>query len=67
MLDKIWDDVMAGPHPQRGLGKLRKINPNISVAVGGNSYSYIYIYISFHFYVCVHIYNFILMQTCYIY
>lgn len=25
MLDKIWDDVMAGPQPQRGLGKLRKL------------------------------------------
>ncbi|XAR59170.1 hypothetical protein NMG60_11014850 [Bertholletia excelsa] len=27
LLDKLWDDVMAGPHPDRGLGKLRKINP----------------------------------------
>ncbi|KAL8109296.1 hypothetical protein AgCh_025409 [Apium graveolens] len=25
MLDKIWDDVMAGPQPQRGLGKFRKL------------------------------------------
>lgn len=24
MLDKIWDDVLAGPHPERGLGKFRK-------------------------------------------
>ncbi|KAL6992531.1 hypothetical protein U1Q18_010641 [Sarracenia purpurea var. burkii] len=28
LLDKLWDDVMAGPHPDRGLGKLRKINAN---------------------------------------
>jgi len=28
LLDKLWDDVMAGPvpHPDQGLGKLRKIN-----------------------------------------
>ncbi|KAA8519760.1 hypothetical protein F0562_014016 [Nyssa sinensis] len=25
LLDKLWDDVIAGPHPERGLGKLRKI------------------------------------------
>ena len=25
LLDKLWDDVVAGPHPERGLGKLRKI------------------------------------------
>jgi hypothetical protein len=27
LLDKLWDDVMAGPvpHPDHGLGKLRKI------------------------------------------
>lgn len=25
MLDKIWDDVMAGPQPERGLGKFRKL------------------------------------------
>ncbi|MEI4850434.1 hypothetical protein Q8G46_27625, partial [Klebsiella pneumoniae] len=28
MLDKLWDDVLAGPHPQRGLGKFRKMNTN---------------------------------------
>ncbi|KAK3023027.1 hypothetical protein RJ639_044817, partial [Escallonia herrerae] len=27
LLDKLWDDVLAGPHPERGLGKLRKIAP----------------------------------------
>ncbi|PON61383.1 Dormancyauxin associated [Trema orientale] len=25
LLDKLWDDVVAGPSPDRGLGKLRKI------------------------------------------
>ncbi|KAJ9136138.1 hypothetical protein P3X46_033246 [Hevea brasiliensis] len=26
LLDKMWDDVVAGPQPDRGLGKLRKIS-----------------------------------------
>ncbi|XP_011027792.1 PREDICTED: auxin-repressed 12.5 kDa protein isoform X1 [Populus euphratica] len=26
LLDKMWDDVVAGPQPERGLGKLRKIS-----------------------------------------
>ncbi|XP_039049171.1 dormancy-associated protein 1-like isoform X1 [Hibiscus syriacus] len=25
LLDKMWDDVLAGPQPERGLGRLRKI------------------------------------------
>ena len=25
LLDKLWDDSFGGPHPERGLGKLRKI------------------------------------------
>ncbi|XWS19626.1 hypothetical protein CRYUN_Cryun31cG0031800 [Craigia yunnanensis] len=25
LLDKLWDDVVAGPQPERGLGRLRKI------------------------------------------
>lgn len=25
LLEKLWDDVIAGPQPERGLGKLRKI------------------------------------------
>ncbi|CAA6658160.1 unnamed protein product [Spirodela intermedia] len=29
LLDKLWDDVLAGPHPDRGLGKLRKISTQI--------------------------------------
>jgi hypothetical protein len=24
LLDKLWDDVVAGPMPDRGLGRLRK-------------------------------------------
>ncbi|XP_041026120.1 auxin-repressed 12.5 kDa protein [Juglans microcarpa x Juglans regia] len=27
LLEKLWDDVVAGPQPERGLGKLRKITP----------------------------------------
>ncbi|MYZ78419.1 hypothetical protein FYM70_09780, partial [Lactobacillus salivarius] len=25
LLEKLWDDVVAGPHPDRGLDKLRKL------------------------------------------
>ncbi|XP_057948607.1 dormancy-associated protein 1-like isoform X2 [Malania oleifera] len=25
LLEKLWDDVLAGPQPDRGLGRLRKI------------------------------------------
>ncbi|OMO76398.1 Dormancyauxin associated [Corchorus capsularis] len=25
LLDKLWDDVVAGPQPERGLGSLRKL------------------------------------------
>lgn len=25
LLEKLWDDVVAGPQPDRGLGKLRKL------------------------------------------
>ncbi|KAJ4981799.1 hypothetical protein NE237_032636 [Protea cynaroides] len=27
LLDKLWDDVLAGPHPDQGLGRLRKGTP----------------------------------------
>lgn len=40
LLDKLWDDVMAGPvpHPDQGLGKLRKINTlNIKEGEGEGS------------------------------
>ncbi|KAF3451448.1 hypothetical protein FNV43_RR07543 [Rhamnella rubrinervis] len=26
LLDKLWDDVLAGPHPDRGLEVLRKVS-----------------------------------------
>ncbi|XAR66486.1 hypothetical protein NMG60_11012747 [Bertholletia excelsa] len=25
LLEKLWDDVLAGPQPERGLGRLRKL------------------------------------------
>ncbi|KAI4299407.1 hypothetical protein L6164_032874 [Bauhinia variegata] len=25
LLEKLWDDIVAGPQPERGLGKLRKV------------------------------------------
>lgn len=27
LLEKLWDDIVAGPQPERGLGKLRKVTP----------------------------------------
>ncbi|KAL6639744.1 hypothetical protein ACP70R_022566 [Stipagrostis hirtigluma subsp. patula] len=47
MLEKLWDDVVAGPHPETGLEKLRKattsrplvINKDVDGgAAGGGSY-----------------------------
>ena len=35
LLEKLWDDVVAGPQPDRGLGKLRKIKP---LVVKGNPF-----------------------------
>ncbi|OIW13698.1 hypothetical protein TanjilG_08040 [Lupinus angustifolius] len=29
MLEKLWDDVVAGPQPERGLGRLRKLTTHI--------------------------------------
>ncbi|KAI3680729.1 hypothetical protein L6452_35504 [Arctium lappa] len=26
LIDQMWDEVVAGPQPQRGLGKLRKVD-----------------------------------------
>ncbi|XP_068657195.1 dormancy-associated protein 1-like [Aristolochia californica] len=38
LLEKLWDDVIAGPHPDRGLGKLRKVSTRqMSVEVDGES------------------------------
>ena len=45
LLEKLWDDVLAGPQPERGLGKFRKISTKpISIPAPG-IYIYIYIYI----------------------
>ncbi|ONK74911.1 uncharacterized protein A4U43_C03F11380 [Asparagus officinalis] len=45
LLDKIWDDVIAGPSPDKGLGKLRKlstkpliIKDDAGESSGGNKY-----------------------------
>ncbi|CAN1229471.1 Dormancy-associated protein 1 [Linum grandiflorum] len=29
LLDNLWDDVVAGPQPERGLGRLRRIGTKI--------------------------------------
>ncbi|XP_038688743.1 auxin-repressed 12.5 kDa protein-like isoform X2 [Tripterygium wilfordii] len=34
LLDKIWDDVVAGPQPERGLGRLRKLATPLNVKDG---------------------------------
>uniref|UniRef100_A0A2P2L8F1 Uncharacterized protein n=1 Tax=Rhizophora mucronata TaxID=61149 RepID=A0A2P2L8F1_RHIMU len=36
LLDKLWDDVAAGPPPDRGLGRLRKITTNPLNVKGGS-------------------------------
>ncbi|KAH7661993.1 Dormancy/auxin associated protein [Dioscorea alata] len=38
LLDKLWDDVVAGPSPDKGLGKLRKIStkPNPLIIKDGD-------------------------------
>ncbi|XP_019419886.1 PREDICTED: dormancy-associated protein 1-like [Lupinus angustifolius] len=38
LLDKLWDDVVAGPHPQRGLGRLRKLTTDIKDGGEGSKY-----------------------------
>ncbi|XP_065880001.1 dormancy-associated protein 1-like [Euphorbia lathyris] len=39
LLEKLWDDVVAGPQPDHGLGKLRKIStrPLTIDTAGGES------------------------------
>ncbi|XP_038691022.1 auxin-repressed 12.5 kDa protein-like isoform X2 [Tripterygium wilfordii] len=34
LLDKIWDDVVAGPQPERGLGRLRKLATPLNIKDG---------------------------------
>ncbi|TVU46441.1 hypothetical protein EJB05_05980 [Eragrostis curvula] len=46
MLEKLWDDVVAGPHPETGLEKLRKattsrplvINKDVDAGPAAGSY-----------------------------
>ncbi|KAL2341871.1 hypothetical protein Fmac_009811 [Flemingia macrophylla] len=37
LLDKIWDDVLAGPQPETGLEKLRKLTTTIKTDEGESS------------------------------
>ncbi|RWR93496.1 Dormancy-associated-like protein 1 isoform 1 [Cinnamomum micranthum f. kanehirae] len=40
LLEKLWDDVLAGPQPEKGLGKLRKLSTKpLAVQVEGESSS----------------------------
>ena len=40
MLEKLWDDVVAGPQPDRGLDRLRKITTTpLAVKEGGEAES----------------------------
>ncbi|XP_015943136.1 dormancy-associated protein 1 [Arachis duranensis] len=38
LLEKLWDDVVAGPQPDRGLGRLRKITTGIKDEGDGSSF-----------------------------
>ncbi len=41
LLEKLWDDVVAGPQPDRGLGRLRKITTTKPLNIkdeGSNKY-----------------------------
>ncbi|XP_010260275.1 PREDICTED: auxin-repressed 12.5 kDa protein-like isoform X2 [Nelumbo nucifera] len=43
LLEKLWDDVVAGPQPDRGLGRLRKLSTkplNIKDVEGEGSSKY---------------------------
>jgi len=33
LLDKLWDDVAAGPQPDKGLGRLRQKQPGVPLEV----------------------------------
>ncbi|KAG9443704.1 hypothetical protein H6P81_015044 [Aristolochia fimbriata] len=35
LLDKLWDDTLAGPRPEKGLSRLRKYVPSSPSAVDG--------------------------------
>ncbi len=34
LLEALWDDVLAGPQPERGLGRLRKLSTAKPLTVG---------------------------------
>ncbi|KAE9599270.1 hypothetical protein Lal_00043963 [Lupinus albus] len=38
MLEKLWDDVVAGPQPERGLGRLRRLTTDIKDEGEGSKY-----------------------------
>lgn len=38
LLEKLWDDVVAGPQPERGLGRLRKITTQQPLSIKGDIY-----------------------------
>ena len=41
LIDKLWDDVVAGPQPDKGLGKLRKLSTkNMETKDGEGSSKY---------------------------
>nr|Q05349.1 RecName: Full=Auxin-repressed 12.5 kDa protein [Fragaria x ananassa]AAA73872.1 auxin-repressed protein [Fragaria x ananassa]CAA36676.1 12.5 kDa protein [Fragaria x ananassa] len=37
LLDKLWDDIVAGPQPERGLGMLRKVPQPLNLKDEGES------------------------------
>jgi len=37
MLEKLWDDVVAGPHPETGLEKLRKATTSRPLVINKGS------------------------------
>ncbi|XP_050935832.1 dormancy-associated protein 1-like isoform X1 [Cucumis melo] len=49
MLEKFWDDVVAGPHPDRGLGRLRRIATGIT---GNNVLQNMHVYTHIQKYPC---------------
>lgn len=34
LLEKLWDDVLAARHPDRGLDKLKKLQTNLATTPG---------------------------------
>ncbi|KAL0927997.1 hypothetical protein M5K25_002227 [Dendrobium thyrsiflorum] len=38
LLDKLWDDTLAGPQPETGLGRLRKPAPLTFRSISGKDY-----------------------------